>query len=438
MNKLAKSLLFSGMLLSCVSTAQAEVRWVDQIVALAGDEIITQSELANETQFMSAQLRSAGRDLPAATQLQKEVLEQLILNKLQLQRAKERGIKIDDLTLDDAVKGIAKDNGMSLNRFRQELTREGITYRQFREDVRKELAITSLRQREVLNQVRISETEVNDALRQHRKGEAESSHYQISHILLSISTSTEVNSSSADKIREKARSIRQQAAQGSDFATLARQHSESGSASSGGDLGLRKFAQIPTLFSDTVSGMREGEISNVIESGKSLHIIKLVKKQSSAPTAQIQEFNVRHILVSTAAKGRTDQQAEKQLYQVRQQIMRGESFSSLAKKYSDDPGSGKRGGELGWAPASTYVGAFAEQIEKTPAGEITEPFQSEFGWHILQVQGERQTTASDEHLKSRARAVLMKRKQAQELQNWLSRLRDEAFVEYRVGPQAKL
>lgn len=432
--KPAKSLFLLGALLfTGINTVQAEVRWVDQIVALAGNEIITQSELTGETQFIGAQLRASGRGTPSANELRKEVLEQLIIKKLQLQRAKERGIKIDDLTLDEAVKGIAKDNGMSLNRFRQELTREGITYKQFREDVRKELAITRLRQREVLNQVRVSETELNDALRQHRKGEAQSSSFQVSHILLSIPRGVDLQSSAANKARDKAYEIQQQAANGADFAALARQHSESGYAASGGDLGMRKFAELPSLFADTVAGMREGEVADVIESGRSLHVIKLMKKHSATPSAMIKEYNVRHILISTTEKGRSDEQAEKMLYQIRQQIMRGESFASLAKKYSDDPGSGKRGGELGWAPSSTYVSSFADNIEKTPRGEITEPFQSEFGWHILQVQGDRTTTASDEQLKTRAHALLLKRKQAEELQNWLARLRDEAFVEYRTG-----
>ncbi|CAG0911545.1 unnamed protein product, partial [Cyprideis torosa] len=168
----------------------------------------------------------------------------------------------------------------------------------------------------------------------------------------------------------------------------------------------------------------------------SLHIIKLVERDSSQPDIKVKEYNVRHILMSTTEKGRTDAQAEKMLYDLRQRIMRGQDFASLAKSYSDDKGSGAQGGELGWSPSSTYVPEFADNVEKTPVGSITEPFQSQFGWHILQVQGERETEVTNDQLKARARAILTQRKQAEELQNWLRRLRDESYVEYRIGPQA--
>lgn len=437
MNKTLVSFFSGALLAGAASFVNADVRWLDGIAAMAGNEIITHSELAEETRFIGKQLKSSGAKELASDQLQQEVLERLIVSKLQLQRAKERGIRIDDLTLDEAVKGIAQDNGMPLDEFRQQLGREGISYRKFREDVRKELAITSLRQREVLSQVRVSESEVDEALRQHRQGEAETSRFQIAHILVSIPKGVDSNSSEGAKIREKAETIRQQATSGSDFAQLARKYSESSYAVNGGDLGMRDFKDVPTLFSNTVAGMAKGEVSDVIQSGNSLHIIKLVDKQSSQPEMKVKEYNVRHILIATTEKGRNDQQAEKMLYQIRQQLMRGQSFAALAKTYSDDPGSGKRGGELGWAPSSTYVAEFADYVEDTPIGSVTEPFKSQFGWHILQVQGERETTVTDDQLKGRARAILTQRKQAEELQNWLRRLRDESFVEYRIGPQAK-
>lgn len=436
MNKSITAFLSAVSLLAAVSTASAEVRWLDGIVALAGNEIITLSELNGESSFLVSQLKSAGREAPPNDELQQEVLEKLIVSKLQLQRAKERGIRIDDLTLDEAVKGIARDNGMSLQEFRQQLGREGIPYKKFREDVRKELAISSLRQREVLSQVRVNESEVEDALRQHRKSEATNSRYRIAHILVSIPAGVDTTTSEAEKFRDKARKIQQQAASGADFAALAREYSESGFAAQGGDLGMRGYADIPSLFSERVAGMNEGEVSEVIESGNSLHIIKLVERDSSQPDIKVKEYNVRHILMSTTEKGRTDAQAEKMLYDLRQRIMRGQDFASLAKSYSDDKGSGAQGGELGWSPSTTYVPEFADNVEKTPVGSITEPFQSQFGWHILQVQGERETEVTNDQLKARARAILTQRKQAEELQNWLRRLRDESYVEYRIGPQA--
>lgn len=436
MNKTLTSLLTGSLLLGAVSLASAEVRWVDDIVALAGDEIITRSELSAESSLIKSQLRNAGRDDLPADQLQQEVLEKLIVSKLQLQRAKEKGIRIDDQTLDEAVKSIARDNGMGLDEFRQQLGREGLSYKKFREDVRKELAISSLRQREVLSQVRVNESEIEDALRQHRKSEAANSRYRIGHILISIPASVDTSSKEAQVYREKAHSIQQQAATGSDFATLARQFSESGLATKGGDMGMREFNSVPSLFANSVANMNPGDVSDIIESGHSLHIIKLLERESSGPQVKITEYNVRHILVATTDKGRSDAQAEKSLYDLRQRIMRGQSFASLAKSYSDDPGSGAQGGELGWSPSSSYVPTFAEKVERTPIGSITEPFQSEFGWHILQVQGERETEVSDDQLKGRARALLTKRKQAEELQNWLRRLRDESYVEYRLGPQA--
>ncbi len=418
-----KKIFLATLLAAGLNTAHAEVQWIDRIVAQAGNEVITQSELDRQTRLAASRIKARTGKTAPEDLLRDEVLEQLIITKLQLQRAKDRGILIDDITLDKAVDAIAKDNGMTLPDFIKALKAEGLEYKDFRENIRQELAISKLQKRELASRINISEQEIDDLLGKHKQSANRNAAYRLSHIL--ITAPEGADEAAIEKTREKAEKIRQEAIAGEDFDTLARKYSEAGNAGKGGDLGWRKFDELPTLFVSAVKGLKKGDVAELIQNGNSFHIVKVSDLKSSTPTVKETQYHARHILIKPKPGAR------KQLAKIRQRIKKGEDFGILAKEYSEDPGSAVNGGDLGWASASTYVPAFAETIQKTPVGKVSKPFKSQFGWHILQVLDTRSVVVGEDKLRAKARAVLAQQKEEEALQEWLTELRDEAFVEIK-------
>ena len=418
MNKIALVMI---MLLAATSL-QAEVQWLDRIVAIVGDDVVTQLELQQEGAAIARELKARKTPLPDRDVFIRQVLERLIVKKLQLQRAHDLGIRVDDIELNRAMEKIAAENRMSLAQFRQALKKEGIPYARLRKDLRDQLLLDKLRKREVDRSIRVSEQEVEEFLRQQNLSGNQQSAYRISHILIALPEAATPEQIRAAK--EKAESIRQQAEAGADFAKLAVAHSDGQKALEGGDLGWRESDQLPTIFADEIRTMQPGQVSKVIRSVSGFHIVKLADKKESA-AGTITETYARHILL----KG---EGAREKLEALRRQIQQGADFGELAKQHSLDKGSARQGGELGWAAPGKFVPAFENALNKLKPGEISEPFQSAFGWHIVQVMKRRQAPVSRELLEAKAREFLFKQKKEEAELLWLRRLRDEAYVEYRL------
>jgi len=405
------------------------VQWVDEVVAVAGKEAIPRSELEMQMKIVAGELSGAEGGAPERKLLLKQVLDAMILESLQVQRAKRMGIRVDDTQLDQAIRGIAAENKMDLPRFRRALQAEGLDFDAFREKIRRELIISQLHKRVRGGQVNVSDREIDDLLATNKAQQGANKRYRLRHILIAVPEAA--SPQQLEKARAKAEKIRQRAVEGGDFARLAASFSNGSNALKGGDLGWRAGDELPTLFADTVRKMKAGQVSPVIHSPSGFHIIKVEAVESDAATPKVEQSRARHILITTNDV-MTDAKARETLATLRARIERGEDFAKLAKQYSDDEGSAKQGGDLGWAIPGTYVPAFEKTLAMLEPGEISQPFQSKFGWHIVQLQERRIAPIQEDVLRQRARAFLVKQKQEEALELWLRRLRNESFVEYRL------
>lgn len=403
---------------------------LDRIVAVVNDDVIMASELENKVRSIRAQMEEQHAQLPPADIFEKQVLERIILNKIQLQFANETGILVDDETLNRTISNIAAENKVNLSQFREILERDGYNYESFREDIRNEIAISRLKQRQVDNRITVTDREIDTFLENEEIQGGTETEYRISHILISVPESA------TDEEKEQARLVANKVlddlATGEDFATLANNISDAKQAENGGDLGWRKIDAIPTLFAPLVVDMKEGEVSKLIESPSGFHIIKLTGQRYGGKTQMVTQTHARHILVRLNELV-TDEDAKKRLDQLKLRLEGGDDFSELAKSHSDDTASAVNGGDLGWASPGNMVPEFEEQMNKLEPGEISEPFKTPFGWHIVQVLERREHDSTDELKRSKAREIIRARKIEEAQQNWLRDLREEAYVEYRLN-----
>lgn len=410
-------------------STSAAVQWADEVVAVAGKDVVTRSELDEQMNIIAGELAKSGGKTPEKRLLVKQVLDKMILNSLQLQRARELGIQIDDATLDQAIRKIAADNQMSLPQFRKALAAEGMDYDSFRENIRNELTISRLHQRIQAKPVNVSEREIEDLIATNKTEKGANKRYRLRHIL--IAAPEAASPEALEKARQQAETIRMRAMEGGDFARLAASYSKGRNALKGGDLGWRAGNELPTLFADQVLNMKPGEVSEVIHSPSGFHIVKVEAVEGGPSTPSVEQSRARHILITTDDVT-DDTKAKRTLQALRARILQGENFGKLAKQYSADEGSAKRGGELGWAIPGTYVPAFEKTLTALKPGEISQPFKSKFGWHIVQLEDRRVAPIAEDVLRNRARSFLTQQKQEEALELWLRRLRNDAFVEYRL------
>jgi peptidyl-prolyl cis-trans isomerase SurA len=423
MNKILTSFLTLMALLFVPGSAIAETQWLDKIVAIAGQDIITEGELRQELQIIVRELKARKTKLPAKEVLIPQVLERLIVKKLQLERADSQGIRIDDISLDKAVGKIAAENTMSLPQFRKALTAEGLNYASFREDIRHELAISKLRQRQVDGRINVSDQEISDLIEKSSQAGENNKRYRLSHILIALPGAA--TPKHIETARKEAAEVLLKARGGDDFSALAIAHSDGQQALEGGDLGWRSGDQLPTQFAKEIVKLKPQEVSQLIRSASGFHIIKLMEVGGGEGKPKIKQTHSRHILV-------TDKNAQALLKKLRKKVLDGADFAVLAKKHSKDPGSAAKGGDLGWTSPGTFVAAFEEALASLSPGQISEPFKSRFGWHIVQLQEQRTTDVPDDLLQARARELIVKQKREEETELWLRRLRDESYVEYRL------
>ncbi len=427
MKSLAPLLILLATLLGAPA-AGAEPVVLDRIVAIVNDEAITQSELEAEIESVKLQLAQQRAPIPPADILQRQVLDRLIAIHLQLQLARANNIVVDEDTLNRAIQTIARQNRMSLGRFREVLESEGYDFERFREEIRREIALTRLRQRQIDSRVSVSEAEIDQFLAQQQSGAEANDEYRLGHILVALP-----EAASSDQIREarqRAEALVEELRRGADFTALAQRESKGAQALRGGDLGWRKAGQLPTLFANLVPRMQVGEIEGPIRSPSGFHIIKLLDKRGTTQH-MVTQIHARHILLRPDALT-SDEELRQRLLELKARIESGEDFGELARAHSEDTASAIEGGDLGWASPGTMVPEFEQVMERTPIGAISEPFRTPFGWHILQVLGKRDYDNTEEYLRNQARRQLMERKVAEEQELWLRRLRDEAYVEIRL------
>jgi peptidyl-prolyl cis-trans isomerase SurA len=401
---------------------------VDRIVAVVNTEVITSAEVAERVKSVTQQLSQQGTSLPPADVLQKQVLERMITDRLQIQLAKETALRVDDLQLDRTVARVAESNKLSLTEFRRTLERDGIQFDKFREEVRNEIVLSRLREREVDNRIIVTDNEIDYFLGQQGASQASASEYNLAHILLRLPE--QASPEQVEKQRAGAEQVLLQLREGADFAKLAVSYSDAPDALQGGAMGWRARDRLPELFAEALDRMKPGEVSAIIRSPAGFHVIKLIERRGGGAAASVEQTHARHILVKTSEIV-SEADARRKLNNLRERIVNGADFGELAKLNSDDASSIK-GGDLGWIYRGDTVPEFERVMNSLSAGQISEPFATPFGWHLMQVLERRQTDVSGERKRQEARLVLRERKADEAYQEWLRQLRDRAFVEYRL------
>jgi peptidyl-prolyl cis-trans isomerase SurA len=430
MNRLFFNLILtSACLLGASQSALAQYQELDAIVAVVEDDVVLASELVERLDMVREQFSEANQPLPPNDVLMSQIMERLILESLQVQEAERRGVVVDDETLTRAVSGFASNNNMTIEQFAQRLAQDGRNYAEFREQIRREMLMQRLQQAVVNRRITISEADIEDLLDSPYYKELLSDEFRVGHILLALepNASQETIKAAEDAAIEIVKELRA----GADFTQMAISRSAGSRALEGGDLGWRKAAELPTLFAEYVVQMDVGDVSPPIASGSGLHIVKLLE-QRGAGTQKEEQALLRHILVMPS-EIRTPEQTEALIRDIYSRVQAGEDFAELAVEFSEDPGSALAGGDLGWTSGTEFVPAFRAVMAATATGTISEPFKSDYGWHILEVQDRREQDMSEEARKDMALQILHGRRFEEELEKWLKELRDEAYVDLRLS-----
>ncbi len=418
--------LYSGILLATlfnVTSAHAET--LDRIVAIVEDDVILESQLQNEAATILQRIKASNTLVPPDYILHKQILEKMVIEKLQRQLAEKSGIDMTDDMLNNAAADIAQRNNMTPLQFREELKKQGIDYQSFLDNLRNEIVINQLRGREIGSRIKVTDREIEHFL-ETEGGVSENVKYRLGHILVAVAegASAEVIQKAGSKAENIVKSLRE----GGDFSQLAMGQSDSGEALTGGDLGWRSRDEIPTLFVDELGNMKQGSIVGPIRSPSGFHIIKMLDIKGGPGKHIVTKTQVRHILIKTNELI-DDDEAKKRLLALKARIADGDDFAALARAHSDDKGSAINGGSLDWVTPGALVPEFEKTMNELAVNEISAPVQSQFGWHLIQVLGRKQQDNSDEFKKEQIKETLRKRKIEEETELWLRRLRDEAYVE---------
>jgi peptidyl-prolyl cis-trans isomerase SurA len=401
---------------------------VDRIVAVVEDDIILSSELADRVRSVRGQIMEQGNPLPPDAVLEKQVLDRLVITKLQIQMAENTGIRVDDETLNRTISGIAAENQVSLAQFREILEKDGYRYENFREEIRNEILLSRLRQRQVDNRIMITEREVDDFLMnlQHQGGLQQE--YLISHILISLPDSPSPEDLEQGKVvGEKVASALKS---GENIFTIAGTYSSDERVLEASDLGWRRFSQVPTLFADFIGNMREGDISELIRSPSGYHVIQLAGTRAGEEIV-VTQTHARHILVKPSAI-LSESDVFNRLRSLKNRLEGGDDFADLARGNSEDIVSAANGGDLGWTSPGDLVPEFESEMNGLALNQISEPFQTQYGFHIVQVLDRRQHDSTIDTRRTRAREVIWQRKLDETRETWLQQLRSDAYVEYRL------
>ncbi len=425
LTQLARATLLSLLVLAPLLPAHAQAQEtleaqqpLDAVAAIVDDDVILVSELSVALQQAQANLSRAGREMPPPDQLQRQVFDQLVLENLQLQLAERAGVRVTDAELNEAISRLAQQNNMTLEQFSRALSAEGVPYAVAREQVRRDLLLQRVQQGFVNQRVQISDQEIDNFLLSADGQALSAPQYQLQHALVPVA---EGDSAAAEQARQQAEQIASRLRGGEPLSALV------GGAVQGGDLGWRRADALPSLFAELVPGMKNGEVTTV-RSPSGFHVLQLTGTRGKGQV--VLQTRARHILLKPSAI-RSDEETAALADQLRDRALAGTDFSELARQYSEDIGSAMEGGDLGWTTPGQLVPEFQQAMDDTAQGKISAPFRSQFGWHVLTVDGRREQDMSDDMRRNMARNFLYQRKFQEELQAWLQKIRDEAYVDIK-------
>lgn len=422
-NFLKSVLLCSAFVFPVLSFAEV----LDNIVAIVEDDVILENELQKEVSTIEQRIAASKSAMPPQSILRRQVLERMIVDKLQRQLAEKAGINVNEDMLNSSASDIARRNNMNLDEFRVELQKQGMNYADFLANLKNEIVVNELRGREIGGKIKVTDREVEHYLETQGKVGEDLMQYHLGHILISVPEGA--SASTIQKAQEKANGLVKKLRTGQDFAQTAISESNDGNALKGGDLGWRTLKDMPTLFVSEVGKLSQGAVSEPLRSPSGFHIIKILElKGSLTDSHTIVKTKVRHILIKTNELV-DDAEASRKAWMLKERIASGDDFATLARSNSDDKGSAIKGGSLDWVESGALVKPFEEAMTKLKVGEISDPVQTQFGWHIIQVLDRENRDNSAEFKKNQIRDAIRKRKIEEETELWLHKLRDEAFVE---------
>jgi peptidyl-prolyl cis-trans isomerase SurA len=402
---------------------------LDRIAAIVNEGVVLASELDSQTEEVIQRLREQKTELPPRNVLRKQILERLVIEEIQMQRADRLGIQVTEEMLNGTVADVAKRNNIPFDQLPQTLAQQGIDYRDFRDDIRKQMTLQLLRQRDVLGRINVSPRELETFLSRQQSAPDRNAEYNVSHILVSVPVTASPEQIEARDAR--AREVYEKARSGEDFAQLAVTYSDSSTNIEGGSLGWRRGAQLPSIVAEQVIKMKPGEVSEPIRTPSGFHLFRLNEMRGGVQQSVQDQVHVRHILLTTNEL-EDDETVRQRLAAIRERVSKGEDFAAIAAVTSQDTGSAADGGDLGWTGPGTFVPEFEKRVQALSENEISEPFQSQYGWHIVQLLGRRQHDITEDMRRQQAYAQLREAKAEEETELWIRRLRDEAFVDYRM------
>lgn len=420
----------TALLLLVLPLAPVSAELLDRVAAIVNDDVVLESELEQRLELVRQQISARGENtrLPPEDILKQQVLDRLILESIQIQIAQRQGIRVSDRQLNEALERIASQNNMTLAQFREALIAEGQDYDSAREQIRREILLGQVQQSNVNRRISVSDQEVQNFLNSELGQKEVQAEFKLRNILIALP-----DGASPEMIRQadaRAHEVYQQLQDGADFAELALAVSNAPNALQGGELGWRRESELPETLAAAISKLSPGQISQPIRTPGGFHILKIEDKRGGK-VQLVQQTRVRHILL-TPNEIRSPEQTRRQIEELYQRLQSGEPFDELARRYSDDPASGSQGGDLGWTQNGQMVPEFEQVMNRTPKGEISEPFESRFGWHILKVEDHRTQDLGEKMLESQARNSIRQRKFAEELNNWLREIRSQAYIERKI------
>ena len=404
--------------------------FLDGIAAIVNEGVVMRSQLRDETRNIIRQAEANGIPLPPADVLREQVMERLIVKEIQLQRAQRIGLEVSDQMLNSVIANIAAENGVTLADMPALLAEDGVNYQEFRAGLREEVTLEQLRRIDVGQRIRVTRRELEQCLIDLETNVVANSEYSLSHILISIPDGA--TAAQIEESRSAAVAVYDEIMAGADFREMAIRHSESSTALEGGSLGWRPGEQVPSIFTDALAPMRTGDVSEPFRTRGAFHIIKVDNMRGAVEQSTIPQVHTRHILV-TPDEIIDDQTARQQVSDARRQIVDdGEPFEEIARLVSNDPTTAPLGGDLDWTGPGTFVPEFEQVIDELEVGEVSQPFQTPFGWHIVELLGKRVYDNTEDLKEQNCGARIRNGKLADETQLWIRRMRDEAFVDLKI------
>jgi peptidyl-prolyl cis-trans isomerase SurA len=403
---------------------------IDRIVAIVNKDVITQRDLEERVALVVSQLKRQNTPLPSADVLERQVLERMITDRVQVQFALETGVRVDDLQLDRTVAMIAEQNRMSLADFRRALDREGVPFDRFREDIRREILISRLKEREVDSKIQIGESDIDNFLAE-VQSTPQVAEFNIAHVLVRVPENA--TPEQVEARMKRAQEALSRARSGADFAQVAVSYSDASDALAGGGMGWRAQDRLPELFAGALAKMQPGDVSDVLRSPAGFHVLKLLDRRGGGSGGQlsVEQTHARHILLRVNEVV-SEAEARRRIGVLRQRIVEGANFAEIARLNSDDTGSAQRGGDLGWVVPGDLVPEFERAMNELQLNEVSQPVRTPFGVHVIQVLGRRTADVSADRKRLEARKVLRDRRADEAYQEWLRQLRDRAYVELRL------